>query len=93
MNTTKVIRSKTLDPSNWVADLKPGRVTNSDEIPSPEVDFVDAQMLDKVANSFAAQFDEIVRKHAKIGGIYLLPRSFYRKIEKLTIEKQNETTT
>jgi len=54
LNTVKHLRCKTLDPSNWVADLKPGRVMDNDEIPSSEVDFVDAQLLDKVANRFAA---------------------------------------
>jgi len=40
-----------------------------------------------------SEIAEIVRKHVNIGGIYLVPRSFAREIEKLTIEKQNERTT
>ena len=53
LNTVTHLRCKTLDSSNWVADLKPGRVMDNDEITSSEVDLVDAQLLDKVANRFA----------------------------------------
>ncbi len=45
-------RSKVIDHSKWVSDLKPLRVMVNDELPSEQINFTDQEVLDKVVKRF-----------------------------------------
>lgn len=52
IGNAKVFRSKSLDRSKWVSDLKKLPVMQNDEIPASQLDFANKESCNKVLQRF-----------------------------------------